>query len=367
MSKSNNKRPLDTDRPLRFVGDRSVERSSFLEAIQTKAPEVLMELYQVAFPLHEQSCKNTARQPEPREQSDACWDAKRDIQTWQAAWDWAARFQLARGMELDLLKQKEGIELACWFMNQAMWRRKRQQRLPAEFNFPFTINQSPELTFGIPLMLTVWDTLDAWLKNRPQVDALSWNLLPPGKAISESLTYEQFIRIQKLPLAFKSIAPYLGPPPHTYEFGTLAWNVVDQSKAQAKARIMKELERQLEQKLKDHEREVRTKPYFEQRPPEKRDTEHYELLVLYQVKDMNYSQVAREVLAPESHSTFDTAEASPATHVHASAKPQEDADTLKTERARITDGIKSAAEQLIGPLVKRWLRPGRPGAPGKRR
>jgi hypothetical protein len=62
--------------------------------------------------------------------------------------------------------------------------------------------------------------------------------------------------------------------------------------------------------------------------------EHFDRLVKYQIREMPFGQIARE-------------------------------DENGTGQQGIADGVKRAAELVIGPDFKDWLRPGKPGRPRK--
>ena len=140
----------------RYVGDRSFEQFLFFSSLQMIAPEVLNDLFQTVLPLHLKAHK---RKSGPHAFSED-WTAPCDILTWQAAWDWAERSQLAKGMDLDLLKTTKAIRLATWHKDFFSWCRRRLNRLPSYLHFPFRIRTSPEITFGMPLMHMVWNTLE---------------------------------------------------------------------------------------------------------------------------------------------------------------------------------------------------------------
>jgi hypothetical protein len=64
--------------------------------------------------------------------------------------------------------------------------------------------------------------------------------------------------------------------------------------------------------------------------------EHFDWLVKYKIREIPYGQIAK-------------------------------GDQNKPEQQSVADGVKSAAELVIGPEYKEWLRPGKPGRPPRLR
>lgn len=205
----------------RYLGDRSAEQLVFLEAVRQYSPKVLADLYNTVFPLHREARRRKqqavqrgwtfevvdkagnmeeamgaidieasgvgrreytryfvdgANEEEVRllkqeaidervEKYFPFWQAHYDIETWQSAWDWAARHHFVRGMALDLLKTRKAIRIARWCREQPFWRRTK--RLPRHIDFPFNVRTSPEITFG--MIRWVKEPFIPWLsRKRPR-------------------------------------------------------------------------------------------------------------------------------------------------------------------------------------------------------
>src|SRR5205823_3377911 len=138
-------------------GDRSAEQSHFLEAIRVHFHEVLEDLFKNVLPLHLEARRRRLGSTMVWSRCDI-WGDSYDFHTWKAAWDWAHRAKLTRGMALDVLRQWKTVRLARWCWQQPFWRRGK--RFPPRLNSPFRIQTSPEITFGMPLLATVWLTLE---------------------------------------------------------------------------------------------------------------------------------------------------------------------------------------------------------------
>ena len=326
----------------RFVGDRRSERELFLIAIQRKAPQVLTDLFQTVLPLHLESRR---REPRPRRIESyippTFWELIRDFETWTAAWAWADRTHLSRGMDLELLKRRRAVNLARWCWGVPYW--SGGKWLPRELKMPFRVDTSPEVTFGMPLIAIVWLTLEFWADFGVQGDALKFCVPFPRAPLRAFTKLDNYCEIKVVPdlcpLHYEKWSPI---PRITYEFVALGWDIFKgETRAQAKKAIMEEVEKQLEEKLDESARHACTKPYLE-RIPEIREKEHFEWLVLYQVNQLHFSDVTRKVKPQPERAPKDTA-------------------AFRSDKAAVTDGIKRAAERLIGPRFTDWLRPGEPG------
>jgi hypothetical protein len=358
----------------RYSGDRHAERAMFFNAICVRAPEVLVDLYENVFPLYLEAQKRRATFAEKmaRHYDDlygppsdgATWGFRRfpefcahyDIDVWRATWDWATRHELSRGMNMDMLKSPAAFSLAEWCQKQPFLKGNRRRlpdrpwsrRLSRNMDVPLRVDRSPEITFGMPLMETVWKTLKSWDDNRPTgLDNLRWDRetffdpRDPANAISlEAL--KGLHAAATGPSAFSDVFHrhrvwVTGPRlPYIHTLVVPGWRIIaGQTRREAKAAMKAAAEQQIEQILGETARKMCTKPYLEPRL-DKRSVEHFEWLVLYQIGKRNYAEVSR-ALDPEPEGSIIS-------------------DT-KTK----TSGIKSAAELLIGPRYVEWLRPGRRG------
>jgi hypothetical protein len=193
----------------RHAGNRSKELDLFLKAIRAEAPQVLKDLFERVLPLHREARRRRAlRAPEDEDPSDF-WTVYFDFDTWQSAWDWADRAHLSRGMALELLKTPRAVKLAHWCREQTYWRRNK--RLPRELDFPFRVNSSPEITFGMPLLEVVWFTLESWAESDSQEDDLRWALNDPLEQVRKVADPEEVLKSIEHLRQCPRLRRYLGP------------------------------------------------------------------------------------------------------------------------------------------------------------
>jgi hypothetical protein len=342
--------PRSKDKPYlgrwRFVGDRAFERELFLEAIRNKNPDTLKDLFETVLPVHLKTHKRRIRRPKLDSSLDF-WSEDCDVDTWRRAWEWADRASLSRGMALDILKQSRAIELAEWVEDEMSWRRRRLKRLPRRLTFPFRINTSPEITFGLPLLGVVWHTLMAWSKTPPDKKDLQWHFPKVPPPLRYYLPFDKLTGLLDVEYMRKRHLPilYFGPPPRTYTFSTFVWDILGETAAQAKKAILKEIASKLDQEFNTCAQSAAAKPYFE-RHPTKRELAHFEYLVIYQVRGgFSFTDVTRQA---------DSQKADP----QKARSPVTD-----SEVAAVTKGIKITAKALVGPRFADWLRPGAVGRP----
>jgi len=164
---------------------------------------------------------------------------------------------------------------------------------------------------------------------------------------------KEFKRVMAGRIIRRDIKPFLGIPPYIYEFATFAWDILNENtRAQAKERIMADLERQVDEKLDDHVRIAAKKQYLT-KSPEIREKDHFRWLVLYQIEGLSYTEVTRKVHPQHSISGSNK------------GKSLKDPAAFLSDKAAVTNGIKTAAKHLIDPGFIGWLRPGKPGPPRK--
>jgi hypothetical protein len=342
---------------LRLIADRSVALAEFLKAIRSKTPHVLNGLHECVFPSFLtgiQKNNNAINNSERDDDSIECWSSEYN-DAWLATWDWAERANLTRGMNLEFLRSNTGPSLAKWHSEWPSWHSKQPRKPPARLNTPFRVARSPEITFAMPLVKTVWDTLVSWANLEPDPSNLDWAYPKSLGPIHEELSIDQFQRLMSNSLVKSAISSKLGPPPYTYAFTTFARDFRHETQNEAKTRILADLAKQVDEHLDEHAHSAANKPYLEKHT-DKRVTDHFKCLVMYQVNDLNYAEVT-EVLHPNSR---------------ISGLPRTDAELVKhklfrTRKAGVTTRIKDAAESLIGPRFKQWLGSPLRGAPKKHR
>lgn len=118
------------------------------------------------------------------------------------------------------------------------------------------------------------------------------------------------------------------PIAYDYHFVSPRWSPRQEQRSEARRRILADLEKQLDEALEADE--VLAKRAGWEPTPVRHQIEHYDWLVRYQVQGWDYMRIAKE------HGT---------------------------SRQVVTDGVKNAAEMLVGNLAAEWLRTPRRGRP----
>ena len=300
----------------------------FLEAIGSTSP-VLLDLYKTVFPIFMKPYKRFKNY-------QSIWSTEYR-KAWLASWDWAVRADLTRGLNLEYLRSDDGLSLAAWYDQHPYWEQDRMKLL-SEYVSTHSMNKdSLEVTFAIPLIINIWYTLCSWASRPPKPNDLYWTGAAPSvfkkllstnevlamKESEDDYTWKRFLFTHSFEESRQRV------PPYEYKFTVRARDVLFEREDQAKARIRETLNKQLDKHLSDHAANADKQPHLESRPEKTHD--HYEWLVMYQVAKNTFTKIA--------------------------SLNKEDGETLGTARARITFGIKTAAELLVGPQFKEWLRP----------
>jgi hypothetical protein len=128
-----------------------------------------------------------------------------------------------------------------------------------------------------------------------------------------------------------------GPPTWEYESKVLAWLIHRESRADAKRRILKEFERELDQKMNEHQHIAELTSHY--RPGRIINEKHFDWLALFQAGGKTKYEIAK-IVAEQDGKT-----------------------RSKTPEKTVSKGIKTAAEHVIGPQWASWLKRVPPGRP----
>jgi hypothetical protein len=308
-------------------GDRTVAHREFFGAIKRKAPAVLQSLHDEILPDFianwDSYCPNAMilgdkaifgiqdSGPENQGNNERKPDFRRRL-LYALLWDWAARHHLVTGDRF-----VPAVE-TCPGLNEEEF----QKRVDAFWS-------SSEATFFVPwAWYALVQTLTEWRSADPRSADLDWTMpyRPyPIKADDCAILWASMQRSDfELSDLFTAPNQYTG----TFQFNTSGWNPSQETRAEGKKRILAELTQELDRKLDRTEQDMKV---FGLCPtPAKLNTEHFDWLVLYQVCEQNFARIGKD----------------------------HDRDAQS-----VADGVKDAAELVIGPASERWLRPPRPGRP----
>jgi hypothetical protein len=247
-----------------------------------------------------------------------------DPSTWSAFWTWAAKFHLVQETELPWLNSAEAVAMV---------------REMADYVPPGNSDQSPlKPAPGCPyapfalvvLTPTAFQTLSAWLKDGVP-DEPAWVFPPPPLAINFHL----------LSAPTNQRRPYF---PFFYGFDQMApWRPHLESRQAYERRAMDTLRSQLREQMDESERLAGR--FCRKNRRSICSKAHADWLTLFQVKGMEYIDIARDLIKTKTWNNPDTTEDALA-------------ETVRT-------GIQKMAELVIGPAYGSWLRPPRFGRPPK--
>jgi hypothetical protein len=173
-----------------------------------------------------------------------------------------------------------------------------------------------------------WQILRHWHEHPKKATTLDY----PSELHLRHEMYETVETPEEFVQRFLKPDPAPKPDDAGYHFHCRKWDLLQETRAKARARILAEVSSQLEVEL-DRE-EQRANEAGLTSGMKKIAQEHFDWLVLYQVKAWPYGRVAK---VPGS----------------------------RRDPQTVSDGVKDAAQLVIGPGWEQWLRPGRPGRPRK--
>ena len=184
----------------------------------------------------------------------------------------------------------------------------------------------PDMQFFLNWVLfAAYGTLKVWASEGDGT-ALAWTLPRRGCQLGLILDHEHLDR------AADELFSDLSEGLPEYQFHCASWDPQCETRPACIDRILAEVKRQLEPML---DKEENTYQFFGfERTPRLTAKEHFDWLVRYQVQGVRFQRIGRE-------------------------------SAVKRETQTIADGVKDAAEHVIGPGWQTWLRPGRPGRPHK--
>jgi hypothetical protein len=247
-----------------------------------------------------------------------------DPSTWAAFWTWAAKFHLVRQTELPWLTSAEAL---------AMVRAMSDYSTPGNSD-TWPLNPVPGCPYSpfalVVLMPTAFQTLFAWLKDGVP-DEPAWVFPPPPLVIN----------FHVLSAPTTQSRPYF---PFFYGFDQMApWRPHLESRQTYERRAMDTLRRQLHDQMDESERLAGH--FGRKNRRDLRSEAHADWLTLFQVKGLEYIDIARHFIKTKTWNNTETSEDALAETVGA--------------------GIRKMAELVIGPAYGSWLRPPRHGRPPK--
>ena len=298
--------------------DRVVPRRAFFDAIRRWVPEALQSLRKIVLSFSRQG--RFIQAPGslgPVNIPEFLINVAESERFFVALWEWAASFHLVQG-ECPFVEVVGGQNPP-----EAATAAKREdkprdlQRRDASWDYSL---------FWVQVALTqILALLDSELV--ALYGTMDW-LLP-----EQVITCDMRATLQLFDLFLASLLyPYPENRGPDFHFVSPGWNPVHEKRGQARARILSELQTQLDERLDQVEKTHQKRG--KEKVPWKVAVEHFDWLALYQVKGLSYQRIARDF------------------------RPKRCPQT-------VTHGVREAAKLVIGPRWKYWLRPGLPGRPRK--
>jgi hypothetical protein len=173
---------------------------------------------------------------------------------------------------------------------------------------------------------TAWQLLEHWHKHPEKAATLDY----PAELRLRDEMYEAVETPEEFVQRFFRSDPAPKPDDAGYHFHCRKWDLLQETRAKARERILAEVSSQLEVEL-DRE-EKRAAGANLESGMKKVALDHFEWLVLYQVKSWPFGRIAK------GHST-------------------------RRDSQTVSDAVKDAAQLVIGPGWEQWLRPRKPGRP----
>jgi hypothetical protein len=315
-----------------YGGDRSYEQYQFLRSIETEANEALVVLKNTVLPLFAAAKLQGIERPgyEP--------------QTWSAIWTWAKHYGLIEVGDVECLNTPRAMDVARRMDRDYMFR-----WAPTDIE-PFK-SDSTAVVFGLSTLLrVVLRTLEAWSESSDLVE-LHWWFPAPDPTIYDRIGPEERARYTRgiledehyNEMIQKGLLKTPDPPPYIYTFTVQAWSLRREDRDKATNRILVDLKSQLREQMDRHEGIARLMGL--EKRPRTIQPRHFDWLALYQAKGWNRATIAR--------------------HVKKSWEAKGTSAEHLTQTVR--QGIRDAAELVVGWSWRSWLRPAKAGRPPKPR
>jgi hypothetical protein len=280
-------------------GDRTPAQQEFFRAIRRKAPWVLQSLNEKLLPRFQ---RYRTRQAEDKHLFDL----------YGPAWDWAAAHHIVNGDRLYPV-----WETCCGISDTDGTARAA------------AFEGSSEETFFFPwAFFAIWGTLKNWHDN-PKEANRDW-VLPYWPYPIEDAS--KWLMMKTRDPSFKISDLFSLPKGRQFQFRCPSWNPLRETRAHVRHRIINAVKKEIDVHLDEATKLMELMEA--KRVPVRQSREHFDWLVIYQVNCKSYAEIAKHHL-----------------------------DVNEGNRQTVTDGVKSAAEQVVGRDWKRWLRPSPPGRP----
>jgi len=295
-------------------GDRTPAQREFFFAIQRKAPEVLESLRDKILPsfkisTHDyrpQKGRSSLDNPAPRKKGLADF--------YLVVWAWAKEHHLVTGNSV---------------LSEPRSRKVSDRDIESQSKLS---NESPEKTFFFSwAWLAILGTLYAWSDDPEKCRKLELELphwpypIGEGWGLMSVLKGTEGFTINDL-----FVPPFKTIEHLPFRFQCPGWNPLQEKRDEARQRILKQLECDLDLRMDQAENLVKLFDFTV--APAKVSTDHFDWLVQFQIQEKTFYRISKD----------DPAEPDPQT---------------------VSDGVKSAAYLVIGPAWETWLRQPRPGRP----
>jgi hypothetical protein len=284
--------------------DRTQAHRAFFLSIQDHAPEVLKALWQDVLPVARQIVMTPA------------FPFNQDLVS--AIYNWARTFHLVTSMNpvdelirpLEEVRDPHGFELESGSL----------QACYPDWQFFFAW-----------IWAAAFKTLKKWKNSNKKPARLEWNL--PHRDLRSDGDPEY---PRKVEAAISEHESRLNQPSSlTCSFECRDWNPCAETLAAARKRMKQEVSLQIEKKVEATRKLFDyVTPLINDVAPKAMAVEHFDWLVKYQLQGIPYGRIGKQ-------------------------------GATKRGQQTIADGVKHAAELVIGPKFSEWLRPGRPGRPRK--
>jgi hypothetical protein len=286
--------------------DRSPYRRAFFQAIRRRAPEVLLSLRRDVLPIFKQ--RTPAGADSPPFLDDALLIS---------IFAWAARFNLV-GPDYPVQEK----ERRCKHAGSGATARAILQPATGSPNVDF---------FQEWVRVAAYGTLRVWSRMKRRPEDLDWTLPVKDFSLVEFHLHHGSELDEVIDRLFKPHS--FSPNGYMYKFRCAPWNPTRESRQNGMTRILSELKAQLELLMQQTDNLCR---HFQlNKATKKVSLKHFDWLVYYQIQRRRFGQIAS-------------------------------ACANKPDRQTVADGVKDAAELVIGSHWQRWLRPGSRGRPSQR-
>jgi hypothetical protein len=284
--------------------DRSQAQRLFFLAIEGQAPEVLETLRDDVLPVYRQIEEETGRAPQPT-----------DDLLLGHIWGWAEQHHLVVDRDDDQARQNTEVPAG-------------EPETLAEIRNPDNVSPVRQFFLGW-VLFAAYGTLKAWAGPQGPPAELRWTL--PLRDFELGIVLEGARDLDRAAAELFTPGPAEAPP--EYHFRVAAWHPIQETRAECETRVLEEVRRQLKVQLDQADRLYRQ--VLGLRPTKRvAATRHFDWLVRYQVQRKPLLQIANGC-------------------------------SPSATTPSVWQGVRAAAELVIGPGWEGWLRHAPRGRPPK--